>query len=139
MEAIAMKMTKKEFDSIKGLLPKITDVDFDLKVFPYLTNNYNNILGDIGSTDESISILNNRKFYEYFDKDIFLKACDIEVDKVWKGSEIEFRPNGFEKWICNLDYEFRLKPQPNYSKEIESLQEKAKINGMKAIITFEKI
>jgi len=78
---------------------------------------------------------------EEFDKDIFLKACDIEVEKVWKGSDIQFRnPNNENDWFDYLgNYEFRLKPQPNYSKEIESLQEKAKENGMKAVITFEKI
>jgi len=33
----------------------------------------------------------------------------------------------------------RLKPQPDYDKEIEALQLKAKENGMKCIINFEKI
>lgn len=138
MEAIAMRMTQDEFDSIKGLLVKYK-IEYDLTLsirYPYLSNRYHNELGYIGS----ISILDGLKVYEHFDKDIFLKACDIEVDNVWKGSEIEFRYNPYDVWRhSGNDYEFRLKPKPDYSKEIESLQKKAKLNGMKAIVTFEKI
>jgi len=130
MEAIAMRMTQDEFDSIKGLI-KCVEIDpFDKR--SYLVNNFRNVLGKISNLDSLEICSNYRKIYEYFDKDIFLKACDIEVEKpimqVWLG----------EKWVDYIG-KYRLKTQPDYSKEIDSLQEKAKENGMKAIITFEKI
>jgi hypothetical protein len=137
MEAIAMKMTQEEFDSIKMLLD-IKQLD-SFSSCPYLVNNFQGIF----KTITNVSIYSkkdfNRKVYEYFDKDIFLKACDIEVDKVWNSSELQFMNIHGEWKDCNSDTKFRLKPQPDYSKEIESLQEKAKENGMKAIITFENI
>jgi len=37
------------------------------------------------------------------------------------------------------NHEYRIKPQPNYQKEIEALKSAAKENGMKVIINFEKI
>ena len=33
--------------------------------------------------------------------------------------------------------EYRIKPQPDYTKEIEALEQKAKENGQKVIIKFE--
>lgn len=138
MEAIAMRMTQREFDSIKGLLPKTTDIScFEER--KYLVNNFRDVLGNISNLNYKEVESRERKIYEYFDKDIFLKACDIEVVKVWVGSEMQFF-NGIEWEDCiGVNSKYRLKPQPDYSKEIESLQEKAKLNGMKAIVTFEKI
>ena len=139
MESIAMRMTKEEFDSIKCFitLPIYLNSN-DFKKYCWVTND-RNTEGVVSNLMHANNANFDRKVYEYFDKDIFLNACDIEVEKVFKGSEIEFRPIGHDEWIHSLNYEFRFKPKPNYSKEIESLQEKAKLNGMKAIITFEKI
>jgi len=130
MEAIAMKCTQEEFDSIKDKLSKFK-IEESLalnKFYPYLTNEYICEMGYIGASNSTSS----RKIYEYFDEDILLKACDIEVEKpimqVWFDG----------RWV-NYSGKYRVKPQPDYNKEIESLQEKAKINGMKAVITFEKI
>ena len=39
----------------------------------------------------------------------------------------------------DLYYPIRIKPTPDYSKEIEALQAKAKENGMSVIIKFEKL
>ena len=39
----------------------------------------------------------------------------------------------------DLYYPVRIKPTPDYSKEIEALQEKAKENGMTVTINFEKL
>jgi len=132
-----MKCTQEEFDSIKDLILDLNGNIGDFYTYPYLMTCWGNgrKIGNSNSMD-----FNNRKVYEYFDKDIFLKACDIEVDKVWKGSEMQIRYNESSEWFgAHKDVEFRLKPQTDYGKEIESLQDKAKLNGMKAIITFEKI
>lgn len=45
-------------------------------------------------------------------------------DKVWKGSELQYEKNG--KWIDCNDFNVRLKPQPDYTAEIEALERKAK-------------
>lgn len=142
MKAIAMKMTQEEFDSIKDLLDKKTINSVgNFNKYPYLSN-YNGShlsLNSINKYGFYYVWRLNPEVYENFDRDIFLKACDIEVDKVWKASELQYYIDG--KWTdCrakNLIY--RLKPQPDYSKEIESLQDRAKENGMKATITFEKL
>jgi len=135
MEAIAMRMTQEEFDSIKILLKlRIYKIGFFYQT-PYLVNNFGGEIGVISNVYAEDKNKNNRKVYEFFDKDIFLKACDIEVEKVLKPMNIKYF-NG-NKFIQLEAYE--VKPQPDYSKEIESLQEKAELNGMKAIITFDKI
>jgi len=53
---------------------------------------------------------------------------------------MQFKDSDCNEWIdCIGDRKYRLKPQPNYDKEIEALQQKAKENGMKVIIKFEKL
>jgi len=132
MRPIAMKCSQEEFDSIKDRLSNITDV-YDFERYPYLTNDY---LGEF-------QIRNTRTLYdveihETFDANIFLQACDTEVEKVFKGSEMQI-DFGWG-WIdASEKNKYRLKPQPNYQKEIEALQNAAKENGMKVIINFEKI
>lgn len=39
----------------------------------------------------------------------------------------------------DLSIPIRIKPQPDYTPEIEALQNKAKENGMKVTINFEKL
>ena len=43
----------------------------------------------------------------------------------------------FNKWIDTI-VPIRIKPQPDYTNEIEALQNKAKENGQKVVIVFEK-
>ncbi len=62
-----------------------------------------------------------------------IKLSEIEEDEeevwqVWNG----------RNWD-DLKYKCRLKPKPNYGQEIQALQEKAKENGMRAVVTFEKL
>jgi hypothetical protein len=132
---IAMRCTREQFESIKDRLPyEIIEID-DFEEYNYLVNNYGYEDFKIGNTN----FLADREIHETFNADIFLEACEEEVGKVWKGSEMQWkRGNGL--WEnCFLENEYRLKPQPNYSQEIEALQQKAKENGMKAVITFEKL
>jgi len=135
MRPIAMKCTQEEFDSIKEKLSNITDIDsFDRD--SYLVNNY--CYDQITNLNGNCKTAHDRTCYETFNANIFLEACDIEVEKVWKGSEIQI-DFGWG-WInASEKNNYRIKPQPNYQKEIEALQQKAKENGMKVIINFEKI
>jgi len=128
MRPIAMKCTQEQFDSIKDRIVYENIGNFNN--CPYLTND--NFFSKSGIT-------NGTEIYETFNANIFLQACDVEVEKVWKGREMQYRTIGNDLW-CDIDsFEFRLKPQPNYQKEIEALQNAAKENGMKVIINFEKI
>jgi len=137
MRPIAMKCTQEEFDSIKDKLTYDEyDID-DFKSYPYVSNFYHKTDGKIGNTKW---MDNYKEIHETFDANIFLEACDIEVEKVWKREELQFRNIGSLVWYdCLVDGEYRLKPKPNYQKEIEALQQKAKENGMNVIINFEKI
>jgi len=146
MRPIAMRCTQEQFDSIKDriTLPIAEDVfRYSGLVQSYLTNDYNSV----GEVKYTISpVLANREIIETFDANIFLEACDIEVEKVFTLQDFQYRTKGSLKWtdyrFSDGTLEYRLKPQfnsANYQKEIEALQQKAKENGMNVIINFEKI
>jgi len=140
MRPIAMKCTQEQFDNIKD---KMELKHHSINSFSTYTILINCDSGEyrLSNIDETFkTILEGLDYHETFDANIFLEACDIEVEKVWNGTELQFK-DFYGNWIdCTLkDYEFRLKPQPNYQKEIEALQQKAKENGMNVIINFEKI
>jgi hypothetical protein len=137
---IAMRCTQEQWDSIKDRIGLKIHSITDFKEYPYLIN---------FDTNNSISNINkehcfgffwqkNPAVYETFNTDIFLEACGEEVEKVWKGSEVQYSI-GTEWYDFRDVFKFRIKPQPDYSQEIEALQTKAKENGMKAVITFEKL
>lgn len=69
---------------------------------------------------------------------LFLEMQEIQ-EEIFEKRTLQFRENNCEQWRDCIVFEYRLKPQPNFDKEIEAIQEKAKNNGMKAIITFEKL
>ena len=130
--AISMKCTQEQFDSIKDKIAypieNLSSFDDDM----YLTNNY--------LKTEKVSNFCRKldEHYETFNADIFLEACGGEVEKVWKGSEMQFKDD-CGKWEDCAYSEYRLKPHPDYSELIAPLQAKAKENGMKVIINFEKL
>jgi len=133
---IAMRCNQEQFDSIKDRinLPILHITSFTDDT--YLTN----FTDDTYIVTNISFIRNNQEIHETFNADIFLEACGVEVEKVWKGSEMQFRFADNDVWTnCVSDNEYRLKPQPNYSKEIEALQTKAKENGMNVIIKFDKL
>jgi len=122
---IAMRCTQEQFESIKGRinLPIAEDVfRYAYDINSYLGNNYNGM--DLVKFTLSPELY--EEIHETFNADIFLEACGVEVEKVWKGSEMQYKEAG--EWRnCNA-IEYRLKPHPNYQKEIEALQQKAKEN-----------
>jgi len=135
---IAMRCTQEQFDSIKDRIKFDTYNVDSFETYPYLTNNLYDCVGKIGNTLEKD--IYDREIHETFNADIFLEACVVEVAKTWKASEMQFKDSDCNEWIdCIGDRKYRLKPQPNYDKEIEALQQKAKENGMKVIIKFEKL
>jgi hypothetical protein len=135
---IAMRCTQEQFESIKDRIPKPNDSDFDLIKYPYLTNYYNNNSDEVTIGSIKLIYADKEEIHETFNADIFLEACGEEVEKVWDASEMQYSI-GYE-WFDFLEtVKIRLKPQPDYSQEIEALQQKAKENGMKAVITFEKL
>ena len=131
---ISMRCTQEQFDSIKDRIPKSYPIEgiSDFKRYHYLTNycGKKKVVSNI--------TFKRNEHYKKFNADIFLEACGVKVEKVWKGSELQMRYNNGD-WFDVGIYEFRLKPKPDYSQEIEALQQKAKENGMKVTINFEKL
>jgi len=87
---IAMRCTQEQFDSIKDRINlPITDNEFDLEKYSYLTNNYNGNdkigIGAVYPTYMPVSC----QVSETFDADMFLEACGVEVEKTWFGSEMQ--------------------------------------------------
>jgi hypothetical protein len=163
---ISMRCTQEQFESIKDRIPLSIGSDvfkFANQPNSYLTNNYYGM--DLVRYTTAYQ-LNEREVYETFNADIFLEACGVDVEKkvvvfggvpmcgedvdnfiknylkekVWKASELQYRITGSKKWYdYPFEQEFRIKPQPDYTAEIEALQQKAKENGMKVTINFEKL
>jgi len=137
MRKIAMRCTQEQFESIKDRI-KYKDIA-SFKEYPYLTNH--NTSYEKGTVTNT-TVLIQSEVYETFDAEIFLKACDSwEDEKIWSGKDMQYLYKG--EWIdCQTNSDFRFKPKfnsANYSKGIEALQFKAKENGMKCTINFEKI
>lgn len=66
------------------------------------------------------------------------KLKEYLKDKVWLQNELQFELDG--KWYdCSHEYKIRVKPQFDYTAEIEALEKKAKENGQKVIIKFEEL
>jgi len=132
---IAMKCNQGQFDSIKDRISlPIVCMSDNFEKYSYITNYYDCVFK---VTNTKYPDAENREIHETFNADIFLEACGVETEKVWKGTDMQFKMAS--EWVnCDWIQEFRFKPQPNYQKEIEALQTKAKENGMKVIINFEK-
>jgi len=131
---IAMRCNQEQFDSIKYRIPK--DRLFSITEFKKET--YLVIFEDGSITNGNVSLVYDTEIHETFNADIFLEACGVEVEKVFMIGDLQLFNNG--EWIdCSGTARYRFKPQPDYSKEIEALQTKAKENGMSVIIKFEKL
>jgi len=134
---IAMRCTRKQFDSIKDRINlPIVDIS-SFEKYPYLMIDW---LGEKKVSNSDDVDFAYRTVYKTFDAELFLDCCGRDKEDIWKAEEMEYRVNKNGVWNrCGLIGEFRLKPQPNYQKEIEALQQKAKENGMKVIVNFEKL
>jgi len=133
-----MRMTQEQFDSIKDRINLPINSITSFKKWGILIN-YDSGKYRISNVDKTFkAFLKELEYHETFSVDIFLEACRVEVEKTWKGSEMQIQISGI--WSnCSDVNNYRLKPQPNYDKEIEALQQKTKENGMNVIINFEKL
>jgi len=125
MRPIAMRCTQEQFDSIKDRITLPINSVTDFKRYSYLIN----FDEGISNIKQSYCFSNfwdqNPEIHETFDANIFLEACDIEVEKVFELTDFQFRTKGTEEWLSYIEpseTEYRIKPQPNYQKEIEDLQ-----------------
>ena len=81
MENIAMKCTRKEYYSMREQLlnANIKESDF---LFSFADNENVYLTNSFGGNELLFSCVTyGRTVYETFDKDIFLKACGIEIPK----------------------------------------------------------
>jgi len=129
---IAMRCNQEQFESIKDRIPNEMIID----ITPFFHHDcITNFFRD--NQVSNISYGNGEyrgiKIQETFDAELFLDCCGREKEDV-PIMQVKFRG----EW-CDYVGEYRIKPQPDYSKEIEALQQKAKENGMSVTILFEKL
>lgn len=125
--AIAMRCNKEQWDAIKsklvGLLLYSTP-GFDS--FPYLVNNCGGDLGVINNFSSKNKRDYNREVHENWNEQVFLEACGIETEKIFKGSELQFRASDEIKWESFSDY-FEIRFKPDNSAEIAELERQIQI------------
>lgn len=122
-KAIAMKCNQEQFDAVKDKLVGC-DIDF-LGTFannPYLVNNYIGIINCISNVSNFYKNDHNREIHETWNEEIFLNACGIETERIFKGSELQVWGSISKKWMnlssCN---KYRIKPANLIKKqELES-------------------
>lgn len=140
-KAVSMPCTQAQFETIKYDLInndiEISDI-ISFEKCSFLVNNYGGNENDVTNVIESENLNYNRELIPEFDKSKFLDACGIETETVIMGSDLQFLSDG-GKWINCVYKKYRLKPKPDFSKEIEALQEKAKQSGFSVTVNFEKL
>lgn len=111
---IAMKCNQEQFDAIKD---KLTNCDLitNFDKAPYLVNCYRE--SSITNLPYEYANAWVDKCYDEWNEQIFLNACGIETEKIFKAGELQFMAG--DKWY-NTVGEYRLKP--NNTAEIEALE-----------------
>lgn len=117
--AIAMKCTQEQFDAVKEKL---------IGCRPFMIDEFEKNDYLVCFEDKSISngsfLKGTEIVYETWNEQIFLEACGIEPENIFKAGELQFMFDG--KW-CDTSRAYRLKP--NNSAEIEALEkQKLKID-----------
>ena len=114
---LAMKCSQEQWDSIKDKLTNYNLItNFDKA--SYLINCYKD--STITNLEYGYASAWADEIQDEWNEQVFLKACGIEPEKIFKGSELQFRRIG-QKWTdFILDVEFRVKP--DYLKEIAELE-----------------
>lgn len=118
---IAMKCNQDQWDSIKDKLVGCELVGIgNFVTYDYLINyrfgNKNHITNYTWLAVRG----DEAEIHTEWNEQVFLDACGIETEKIFKGRELQFRRAG-QKWTdFILDVEFRIKP--DYSKEIAELE-----------------
>ena len=126
-KAIAMKCNQEQWDSIKEKLVGYREkCCIDFRLFNYLVNNASNEFNVVCNYDQSCKTSYNREVHETWNEQIFLEACGIETEKIFKGIELLYRNNDTNnEWVNLGNSEYRIKP--DYSKEIAELERQIQI------------
>jgi len=135
---LAMKCNQEQFDSIKDRINLPIKTINRFEDCHYLVNNFN-FDGQISNINKYEWIEKDYEIHETFNADIFLEACGVDVEKIWRSEEMEFLSKLGVWSDFAYDFKVRFKPQPSYQKEIQALQQKAKENGQSVTIVFEKL
>lgn len=122
-KAIAMKCNQEQWDSIKGKLvgceiERITTLGSE----SYLVNCFK--VDKTTNLNFYCSSAWTKEIHETWNEQIFLEACGIKTEKIFKGSELQWFNTDEEKWM-DCCHKYRLKP--DYSKEIEELERQIEI------------
>lgn len=140
-KAVSMPCTAEQFETIKyDLINNDVEISniISFEQCSFLVNNFLGKLNIVSNVLEADYLNNKRELIPKFDKSKFLDACGIETETVIMGSDLQYFVN--ETWYdCVVDRKFRLKPKPDFSKEIEALREKAKQSGFSVTVNFEKL
>lgn len=70
--------------------------------------------------EEDYTLVSEQEFFDEFSK------------------PVQYQMLSFGRWV-DIESPIRIKPQPDYSQEIDAINKKANQNGFKAVITFEKL
>jgi len=86
------------------------------------------------------SVSGRRYFYSYNDwrDEPFPNLPIIKLSEITE-EEVVWQQLGRDGEWYVVSGQFRIKPQPDYTNEIEALQNKAKENNEKVVIVFEKL
>lgn len=111
-----MKCNQEQFDAIKEKLNGMYRMIGRFENFTYLITNYYEGEKHISNTGNPTKF-KGHTIYETWNEKIFLDACGIETEKIFKAGELQFMAG--DKWYDTVG-EYRLKP--NNVAEIEALE-----------------
>jgi hypothetical protein len=117
---IAMRCSQEQFDAIKDRLTNF-DLITNFDKSSYLINCYR----ESSITNLTYEYANAwaDEFYEEWNEEIFLKACGIETEKTFKGSELQYKSILNGDWVnCKSDTEYRLKSTKKQELENQILE-----------------
>lgn len=124
--AIAMKCNQEQWDAIKWKLGNYTINSItSFSEFDYLTNFIDNKINNINKITFKSDFKKASEVRETWNEQIFLEACGIEKERIFKGSELQYWNEKLSNWMNCQRLEYRLKP--DHSKEIAELERQIEI------------
>jgi len=122
-KAISMRCSQEQFYAVKDKLVDMKFIENPTDYInckdSYLSNNYSN-KNLIGFT---LTLMDYVEIYETWNEEIFLNACGIETERIFKGSELQYLNEEGTYWkeLTNPNIKLRLKPANLIKKqELES-------------------
>jgi len=120
---ITIKCNQEQFDSVKDRLYKLEEYKESIGFVGETKLLTNRFLGD----ENSFATFNLSFYHEDYlpvgdwNEEIFLNACGIEAERIFKGSELQYKTFHHSEWNDCSCYEYRLKPDNTLKKqELES-------------------